>query len=124
MGRRVNVIGVGMVKFQKPGASEEYDVMASKAIRSAIADAGVVLDMDGDACRRAAIVVGAAAPAPLRMHEAEAVLAGKPITEETARAAGKAQPSAAAPAVLTKALRVMFMVVSVVLAVSGSLFGV
>ncbi len=41
MGRRVNVIGVGMVKFQKPGASEDYDVMASKAARSAIDDAKV-----------------------------------------------------------------------------------
>ncbi len=41
MGRRVNVIGVGMVKFQKPGASEEYNVMASKAARAALADAGV-----------------------------------------------------------------------------------
>src|SRR5687768_4025816 len=41
MGRKVNVIGVGMVKFQKPGASDEYNVMASKAIRSAIEDAKV-----------------------------------------------------------------------------------
>src|SRR6187401_2586272 len=41
MGRRVNVIGVGMVKFQKPGASEDYNVMASKAARTALADAGV-----------------------------------------------------------------------------------
>jgi len=45
MGRRVNVIGVGMVKFQKPGASEEYNVMASKAARSALADAGVAYDL-------------------------------------------------------------------------------
>ena len=41
MGRRVNVIGVGMVKFQKPGASDEYNVMAANAIRAALADAGV-----------------------------------------------------------------------------------
>ncbi|MCB9702501.1 MAG: lipid-transfer protein [Myxococcales bacterium] len=41
MGRRVNVIGVGMVKFAKPGASEEYNVMATKAGRAALADAGV-----------------------------------------------------------------------------------
>lgn len=41
MARRVNVIGVGMVKFQKPGASEEYHEMASKAARTALADAGV-----------------------------------------------------------------------------------
>ena len=41
MGRRVNVIGVGMVKFQKPGASDEYNVMAAGAIRNAMKDAGV-----------------------------------------------------------------------------------
>src|ERR1044071_6479409 len=41
MGRRVNVIGVGMVKFAKPGASEDYNVMASKAARAALADADV-----------------------------------------------------------------------------------
>jgi acetyl-CoA acetyltransferase len=35
------VIGVGMVKFQKPGASDEYHVMASNAIRAAMKDAGV-----------------------------------------------------------------------------------
>ena len=41
MGRKVNVIGVGMVKFQKPGASDEYNVMAAGAIRTAMKDAGV-----------------------------------------------------------------------------------
>jgi acetyl-CoA acetyltransferase len=37
----VNVIGVGMTKFQKPGASDEYNVMASKAATAALADAKV-----------------------------------------------------------------------------------
>src|SRR3954469_5076391 len=41
MGRKVNVIGVGMVKFAKPGASDEYDVMAAAATKTAIADAKV-----------------------------------------------------------------------------------
>jgi len=41
MGRKVNVIGVGMVKFAKPGASDEYDVMAAAATKSAIADAKI-----------------------------------------------------------------------------------
>ncbi len=41
MGDKVNVIGVGMVKFQKPGASDPYDVMASGAARAALEDAGV-----------------------------------------------------------------------------------
>src|ERR1700749_5200078 len=41
MGRRVNVIGVGMTKFAKPGASEDYNVMATKAARAALEDAAV-----------------------------------------------------------------------------------
>ena len=41
MGRRVNVIGVGMTKFQKPGASDEYNVMAVKAAQAALADAKI-----------------------------------------------------------------------------------
>src|SRR5882724_10242116 len=41
MKNHVNVIGVGMVKFAKPGASEEYNVMASKAAKAALADAKV-----------------------------------------------------------------------------------
>src|SRR5688500_11361866 len=41
MPRKVNVIGVGMVPFQKPGKSEEYHVMAQKAGQAALADAKV-----------------------------------------------------------------------------------
>jgi acetyl-CoA acetyltransferase len=41
MPRKVNVIGVGMVPFQKPGKSEEYYVMASKAGKVALEDAKV-----------------------------------------------------------------------------------
>jgi sterol carrier protein 2 len=41
MKRNVNVIGVGMTKFAKPGASEDYHEMASKAGRAALADANV-----------------------------------------------------------------------------------
>jgi len=44
MSKRVNVIGVGMVKFQKPGASDPYNVMASNAGRAALEDAGVEYD--------------------------------------------------------------------------------
>jgi sterol carrier protein 2 len=41
MPRKVNVIGVGMVPFAKPGKSEEYHVMARKASEAALADAKV-----------------------------------------------------------------------------------
>ncbi|PZR14386.1 MAG: lipid-transfer protein [Archangium gephyra] len=41
MGRNVNVLGVGMVKFAKPGASDGYEVMANGAIKEALKDASV-----------------------------------------------------------------------------------
>jgi len=41
MKRRVNVIGVGMTKFAKPGSSPEYYEMAREAGQKALADAGV-----------------------------------------------------------------------------------
>lgn len=44
MNRKANVIGVGMVKFQKPGKSDDYNVMAAGAIRSALEDAKIPYD--------------------------------------------------------------------------------
>jgi acetyl-CoA acetyltransferase len=41
MSNRVNVIGVGMTKFTKPGASPEYHLMAAEAGRIALKDAGI-----------------------------------------------------------------------------------
>lgn len=41
MKNRVNVIGVGMTKFVKPGTSPEYYVMAAEAGRLALKDAGI-----------------------------------------------------------------------------------
>jgi acetyl-CoA acetyltransferase len=41
---KVNVIGVGMVKFGKPGKSDPYNVMASNAARVALEDAKVSYD--------------------------------------------------------------------------------
>ncbi|WP_379969310.1 lipid-transfer protein [Ectobacillus sp. sgz5001026] len=43
MPNQANVIGVSMVKFEKPGRNEPYEVMASKAITGALADAGIAL---------------------------------------------------------------------------------
>src|SRR3546814_17411078 len=41
---RARIAGVGMIPFTKPGESEDWDVMAEKAIRLALADAGVGYD--------------------------------------------------------------------------------
>jgi xanthine dehydrogenase YagS FAD-binding subunit len=75
--------------YQKYGEKESFDWP--------LADAGVVLVMDGAQCRKAAIVLGVAAPTPIRSAAAEAMLTGKTIDEATARAAGKAAMQSATP---------------------------
>ena len=75
--------------YQKYGEKDSFDW--------AIADAGIVLEMDGHICRRAVVTMGAASPVVRRSPEAEAELTGKPISESTARAAGKAAMQGATP---------------------------
>lgn len=41
MNRKTKVIGVNMVPFTKPGSHEPYEVMASKAVKGALEDAGI-----------------------------------------------------------------------------------
>jgi len=75
--------------YQKYGDKESHDW--------ANADAAIVLEMDGNVCRRAVVAMGAASPVVRRSKEAEAALTGKPINRETARAAGKASMTNAMP---------------------------
>jgi xanthine dehydrogenase YagS FAD-binding subunit len=66
-----------------------------------IADVAVVLDIaPGGPCRTAAVILGAAAPVPHRAKAAEAILIGKLIDADIARAVGRAALQGAAP--LTK----------------------
>ncbi len=39
--RKALIIGVSMIKFAKPGQNEPYEIMAEKAIRGALQDAGI-----------------------------------------------------------------------------------
>jgi xanthine dehydrogenase YagS FAD-binding subunit len=75
--------------YIKFGERESYDW--------ATADVAVVLEQEGGVCRKASIVLGAAAPVPLRVPAAEAALVGKPLSEETARAAAQAAVVGATP---------------------------
>jgi xanthine dehydrogenase YagS FAD-binding subunit len=75
--------------YQKYGEKESFDWP--------IADAGVVLEMDGRTCRKAAIVLGVAAPTPIHATDAEASLRGKMIDAQTAREAGKLAVANATP---------------------------
>jgi xanthine dehydrogenase YagS FAD-binding subunit len=75
--------------YQKYGEKESFDWP--------LADAGIVLVMESDRCRKAAVVMGVAAPTPIRSQAAEAVLRGARINEGTARVAAKAAMENATP---------------------------
>ena len=62
-----------------------------------LAEVAVVLESRGGMVSKASIVLGAAAPIPWRATAAEKALAGKPLSEQTARAAGAAAVQGATP---------------------------
>ena len=62
-----------------------------------LADAAVVMELSGTACKNATVVLGAAAPVPLKAEAASQALSGRLINEETAAAAGEASMQGATP---------------------------
>lgn len=102
--RREHSLGEGelitgiIVPAPKAGTTSAYIKQGEKeSFDWPIADVAVVLERDGETCRRASIVLGAAAPVPKRAVEAEKVLAGKKIDEALARSAANAAMQGATP---------------------------
>ncbi len=77
--------------------SATYEVRFKQSHDWPLAMATAVLDMTGGTVKSARIVMGAVAPVPWRARAAEAALAGKPVNEETAAAAGAAALKDAQP---------------------------
>jgi len=82
-----------------PGACMAHCKQAEKdAFDWPLADVAVVMDLAPDGrCRSAAVVLGAAAPAPHRAKAAEAVLASRRIDAAVASEAGRAALQGATP---------------------------
>jgi xanthine dehydrogenase YagS FAD-binding subunit len=62
-----------------------------------LADVAVVAELSGEKCKKAKVVLGAAAPVPYVSEEAAAAIKGQVVTNETATTAGKAAMAAATP---------------------------
>ena len=75
--------------YIKQGARESHDW--------AIADVAVVLEISGGQCKNAEIVLGAAAPVPIKAVDAANKLKGKAINESIAESVGKASMKGATP---------------------------
>lgn len=70
--------------------SATYEVRQKEAMDWPLALAAVVLNLAGNKVSSARVLLGHVAPVPWRAAQAEAVLVGKTISEEVARAAGNA----------------------------------
>jgi len=77
--------------------STYHKVMDRDAWTHALVSAAVVLEMDGDVCRQARIVLGGVAPVPWRVPDAENMLAGQRVTPDLAREVGAAAVAEARP---------------------------
>lgn len=80
-----------------PGGARtgHYEVRQKEAFDWPLATASVALVMSGNTVRSARVVIGHVAPVPWVSTEAEQALAGKPLDEQTADAAGRAAVSKA-----------------------------
>ncbi|HJT00994.1 MAG TPA: xanthine dehydrogenase family protein subunit M [Terriglobales bacterium] len=79
------------------GRYAHYEVRQKDSFDWPLALAAVALHMNGDTVRSARVVMGYVAPVPWVSEEAAQALAGKSVTEETAKAAGDAAVSQAKP---------------------------
>ena len=78
-----------LVSVQLPGAlagarGVYHKVMDREAWTHAVVSAAVVLQMDGDVCRTARVVLGGVAPIPWRLAAVERLLTGQRLTETLA----------------------------------------
>jgi xanthine dehydrogenase YagS FAD-binding subunit len=101
--RKENVLAddeiLAHVILPAPGAVKtgHYEVRYKQSHDWPLAMTTVVLRMNGNTIQSARVVLGAVAPVPWRSRPAEAALAGKPLTAETAAAAAEAAVSEAKP---------------------------
>jgi xanthine dehydrogenase YagS FAD-binding subunit len=91
---------LAFVELPAPAAgvrSTYLKIMDREAWTHALASAAVAMEMDGDVCQSARIVLGGVAPVPWRVPNAESMLVGQRVTADLARRAGEAAVQGARP---------------------------
>jgi xanthine dehydrogenase YagS FAD-binding subunit len=87
-----------IVPAPAPGASSAYIKQGEKESYDwPLAEVAVVLEQEAGTCKRASIVLGAAAPVPYRTSAAEKALVGRRVDEQSAREAARAAMAGATP---------------------------
>ncbi len=77
--------------------STYHKIMDREAWTHAVVSAAIALDMNGETCRSARVVLGGVAPIPWRLPDVEKLVAGKRMTPELAAQAGELAVRGARP---------------------------
>jgi xanthine dehydrogenase YagS FAD-binding subunit len=88
---------IHLPKAARGARSTYHKILDREAWTHAVVSAAIVLDMDGETCRSARVVLGGVAPIPWRLPKVEALLAGQHITPALAAKAGEAAVEGANP---------------------------
>jgi len=92
------IITAVIIPVPKKNAKSHYIKMGERESHDwPIADVAVVVELNGIKCKKANIVLGAAAPVPIHSEAAEQAINGKEINEETAKTAGAEAMKEATP---------------------------
>ena len=91
------VTGVTYRRSEAGSGSAYIEVREKQSYDWALTNAAARVDLSGDRVKDVRLVISAVAPVPMRREEAEAVLRGKPFSEELARKAGEAAVADATP---------------------------
>lgn len=91
------IVAAVMLPSSQGVKAAHYEIRQKAAFDWPLAVSAVALKMDGDKVSSARVVLGYVAPVPWPLPEAEQALAGKPVNEETAKAAAEAALKNATP---------------------------
>lgn len=92
------VLAAVRIPAARPGTRSTYHkVMDREAWTHAVVSVAVVLEMDGEVCRRARVVLGGVAPIPWRLDAVERLLSGQRISDAVVQRAGEAAVAGARP---------------------------
>ena len=89
------LVSIDLPAATRGSKSHYFKVTDRETWTHAVVSAAVVLEMDGDVCRSARVVLGGVAPIPWRLPNVEQLLAGQRVTDELARRAAEASVSGA-----------------------------
>jgi len=91
------IVTAVIVPAPAPGARAAFLKKGRVKMDLSLASVAVLLELDGDTCATARVAAGSVAPTPIRLPAAEALLAGRRLTDDVVAAAAEAAMQGVSP---------------------------